>query len=235
MSQQAFRVLDHLDYLRLRVIRAVLAFGAASIAGFVLAPAVVERLVRSDVGLDGLVFLTPTEALVSRMKLALGIGLVISLPVVLYQLWALFVPAMSPRQKRATLFLIPTVYVLFVLGILFALTTVMPAALRFLLGFGGEGLQQEISISHYVSFVINFTLPFGAVFELPVVVVALTRLGLIRPEVLARNRKYAVFGIFVVAAVLTPPDVVSQMMLGVPVLLLFEVSLLLARWFRPGR
>lgn len=232
---QSFRVLDHLDYLRLRVIRAALAFVAASIAGFALAPMAIERLVRTDVGLDGLVFLSPTEALVSRMKLALAIGLVLSLPVILYQLWALFVPAMDRRQKRATLVLIPAVYLLFVLGILFALSAVLPATLRFLLGFGGGGLQQEISVSNYISFVINFALPFGAVFELPVVVVALTRLGLVRPEALAKNRKYTIFGIFVVAAVLTPPDVISQMMLGLPVLLLFEISLLLARWFRPKR
>lgn len=232
---QAFNVLDHLEYLRLRIIRAALAFVVASVAAFSLAPYVIRRLLEIDVGLDGLVFLSPTEALISRMKLALALGLVLSLPVILYQLWALFAPAMSRRQKRATLLLIPVVYLLFVLGIIFALSTVLPTALRFLLGFGGDQLQQEISVSNYISFIINFALPFGAVFELPVIVVALTRLGILRPAVLARNRKYIIFVIFVVAAVLTPPDVISQMMLGMPVLLLFEISLLLARWVQPKK
>lgn len=232
---QAFNVLEHLEYLRLRIIRAALAFVVASVAAFSLAPYVIRRLLEIDVGLDGLVFLSPTEALISRMKLALALGLVLSLPVILYQLWALFAPAMSRRQKRATLLLIPVVYLLFVLGIIFALSTVLPTALRFLLGFGGDQLQQEISVSNYFSFIIYFALPFGAVFELPVIVVALTRLGILRPAVLARNRKYVIFAIFVVAAVLTPPDVISQTMLGMPVLLLFEISLLLARWVQPKK
>lgn len=232
---QAFNVLDHLDYLRLRIIRASLAYLVASVVGFGLAPQVITRLLQNDVGLEGLVFLSPAEALVSRFKLSLVIGLVLALPVILYQLWALFVPAMDRRQRRATLLLIPAVYFLFIVGLLFAFQAVLPMALRFLLGFGGEELQQEISVSNYISFIISFALPFGVIFELPVVVMLLTRLGLIRPEVLARNRKYAIFGIFVVAAVLTPPDVVSQMMLGLPVLLLFEISLLLSRWVQPKK
>ena len=230
---QAFNVLDHLDYLRLRIIRASLGYVAASAAGFWLAPYVIERLLLHDVGLDGLVFLSPAEALISRVKLAFSIGLVLGLPIILYQLWALFVPAMDRRQRNTTLLLVPVVSLLFVVGVAFALAAVLPAALRFLLAFGGDQLQQEISVSNYISFIISFALPFGAVFELPVVVVFLTRLGLIRPGTLARNRKYIIFGIFVVAAVLTPPDVISQLMLALPILILFELSLVLSRWVQP--
>lgn len=233
LLSRAFNVLDHLDYLRLRLIRAIAAYGLASAVGFWLAPWVVEAVLVGNVGLDGLVFLSPAEALFSRIKLALSIGLVLGLPVILYQLWALFVPAMDPKQRRMTLLLIPGVWLLFVVGISFALGAVLPMALRFLLGFGGEHLEQEISIANYISFVISFALPFGIVFELPVAVVALTRLGLLRPAALERNRKYTVFGIFVVAAVLTPPDLVSQIMLAVPIVLLFELSLILARWAQP--
>jgi len=233
LLSQGFNVLDHLEYLRLRLIRAILAFLLASVAGFWLAPWLVQLVLLRHVGLDGLVFLSPAEALLARIKLAFALGFVLALPLILYQLWALFVPAMDQKQRRWTLFLIPGVYALFLLGIAFAVGAVLPTALRFLLGFGGEHLEHEISIANYISFVINFALPFGIIFELPVVVVGLTRLGILRPAALERNRKYTIFVIFVLAAILTPPDAVSQIMLAVPIILLFELSLLLARWTKP--
>lgn len=230
-----FHVFDHLDFLRLRLLRAIGAYALAAAVGFCLAPHALDALIVQEAGLGGLVFLSPSEALVTRIKLALAIGLALGLPVILYQLWALFVPAMDKRTRRITLALIPAVYALFVTGIGFALKVVFPLALRFLLGFGGEWLEQEISVANYFSFVISFALPFGIIFELPVVVVALTRLGILSPGALVRQRKYAIFGIFVVAAVLTPPDVVSQVMLAVPILILYECSVLLARWSEPKR
>ncbi len=174
LLSQGFNVLDHLDYLRLRLIRAILAFLLASVAGFWLAPWVVQSVLLRHVGLDGLVFLSPAEALLARLKLVFSIGFVLALPLILYQLWALFVPAMDQKQRRWTLLLIPGVYALFLLGIAFPVGAVLPTALRFLLGFGGEHLEHEISIANYISFVINFALPFGIIFELPVVVVGLT-------------------------------------------------------------
>lgn len=232
---KGFNLLDHLEFVRLRLIRASLAYLAAAAVGFGLAPYALEALIVEQAGLASLVFLSPPEALVARIKLALALGLVLGLPFILYQIWALFYPAMDSRSRRVTLLLLPAVYALFLAGVAFALVAVLPAALRFLLTFGGEHLEQEISVANYLSFVISFVLPFGFVFELPVVVVALTRLGVLRPAALVRQRKYAIFGVFVAAALLTPPDVVSQLLLALPVVVLYEFSVLLARWFEPKR
>lgn len=226
---------DHLEFVRIRVLRAVAAYAGAAALGFAFAPRVTHRLMVPEAGLSGLVFLSPTEALIARIKLALALGLLIGLPFILYQVWGLFVPVMDRRARRVTLALIPLVYALFVAGVAFALTAVLPLAVRFLLGFGGAYLEQEISVGNYLSFVIAFTLPFGLLFELPVLIVALARLGILRHEALVRQRKYALFGIFVIAAVLTPPDVVSQLMLAAPVLVLYEASILLARLAAPKR
>ena len=229
-----FNVLDHLEYLRLRLIRALLAYAAASVASYFAVPYLLPHLIPGEeAGLVGLVFLSPAEAFFSQVKLALALGLVVGLPFILYQLWALFEPAMNRRQRAWTLVLIPGAYALFVGGCLFAFALVLPLALRFFLGFGGEELQPEIAIGNYVSFLIGFVLPFGILFELPVVILVLARLGILDPRFLARNRKYAVFVIFVVAALLTPADAVSQLLMAGPLLVLFEGSLLLARLVAP--
>lgn len=230
-----FNVLEHLDYLRLRLLRALLAYLAASVGAYFAVPYIMPHLLHPEAGLTGLVFLSPVEAFFSRLKMALALGLVLGLPFMLYQLWALFVPAMSRAVRQASLMLIPVVYLLFVGGCLFALIFVLPLALRFFLAFGGEQLHQEIAIGNYVNFLIAFVLPFGFLFELPVAILALVRLGIVDPKALARNRKYAIFIIFVVAAIFTPADVFSQLLLAFPLLVLFEVSLLLARIFAPRR
>ena len=232
---KSFNLLDHLEFVRLRLLRAIAAYAASAALGFWFAPFAIDALMVNEAGLSNLVFLSPTEALRARIKLALAMGLLLGLPFILYQVWALFVPAMDRRTRRVTLFLIPAVYLLFVAGVAFCLVAVLPLAVRFLLGFGGEQLHQEISVANYLSFVIGFTLPFGVIFELPVVVIAFTKLGILRPEALARQRKYAIFGIFVAAAVFTPPDVVSQVMLAAPIVVLYECSIILARLVEPKR
>lgn len=222
-------MLEHLDYVRLRALRALIAYAAASVVAYLFTPAAMEYFVSEGAALQGLVFLSPGEAFFARLKLALAMGLLLGLPFILYQLWALFVPAMSRRQKWITLLLLPGAYGLFLAGVLFALFGVLPLALRFFLSFGGESLQQEISVGNYVSFVISFVLPFGVIFELPVIVLFLAHLGVINTRTLRRNRKYAVFAIFVVAGALTPADALSQIMMAVPLLILYEASIVLTR------
>lgn len=226
---------EHLDYLRLRALRALIAYALASVVGYLFTPELMEYFVGEGAALQGLVFLSPGEAFFARIKLALAMGLLIGLPFILYQLWALFVPAMNRRQKWITLLLLPGAYLLFLAGVLFALFGVLPLALRFFLSFGGESLQQEISVGNYVSFIISFVLPFGVIFELPVIILFLARLGVLDGGWLRRNRKYAVFAIFVVAGALTPADALSQIMMAVPLLILYEVSVVLTRLVAPKR
>lgn len=215
--------------------RALIAYVLAAGAAYFITPAVMKYLISGQTGLTGLVFLSPAEAFFSRLKLALALGLLVGLPFMLYQVWALFVPAMSKRQRFLTLLLLPAAYLLFIGGCVFAMFGVLPLALRFFLSFGGEGLQQEISVANYVTFLIGFVLPFGVIFELPVVIVVLARLGILQARMLSKNRKYAILIIAVVSAVLTPADVFSQIMMAVPLLVLFELSVILARLVAPRR
>lgn len=230
---QPFNLLDHLEFVRLRLIRAALYFVGASVVGFSLTPFVMDLLV-GEGKVRGLIFLSPAEAFFARFKLALTIGLLIGLPFILYQAWGLIEPALDSSKKKLVWILIPTAYFLFVGGVLFSFIWVLPVALQFLLGFGeASGLVAEISVANYISFLIGLLLPFGLVFQLPVIIVFLTRLGIIQPEKLASQRKYVVLIAFVIGAVLTPPDVITQVMLAVPLLALFELSLLVARLIQP--
>lgn len=229
---QRFNLLDHMEFVRLRLIRAALAYLAASVVGYVLTPQVMRLLTGEGTGLSGLVFLSPAEAFFARVKLAFALGLLIGLPFILHQAWGLIEPALDTRQRKWSWWLVPAASLLFMGGVVFAFVGVLPVALRFLLGFGG-GLTQEISIANYISFVIGFLLPFGLVFELPIVIVFLTRIGVLKPRLLAAKRKYVVLVAFIVGAALTPPDVITQFMLAIPLIGLFEISLAIARLVEP--
>jgi sec-independent protein translocase protein TatC len=134
------------------------------------------------------------------------------------------------------LILFPLIILLFVGGVSFAYFTILKLVLAFLIMIAGQSLEPMLTIDKYVSFVLAFTIPFGLVFELPIVVLFLTRLGIITPEWLSKQRKYALLCIFVLAAVLTPgPDPISQCLMGIPVYLLYEISIVVSKLFRPKK
>lgn len=226
-----------LETIRRHILAGLAVMVLASVAGYVLAPPVLEHLLRAGRGLTQLVFLSPAEGLLARLKLALLLGLLFYLPVGLLQVWWLLRGRLARPERRLLLAAVPVAYGLFVGGVAFAYWAVLPAAMRFFLTFSSQTLQPMISVGSFVSFLVTMALPFGGVFELPLALWVLARTGLLNPDAVARRRRYVVVAIFVLAGVLTPsPDVVSQLMLGLPVLLLFELSLLLARpaWRRRG-
>jgi sec-independent protein translocase protein TatC len=132
--------------------------------------------------------------------------------------------------------LLPVTVLLFAGGVLFAYFGILPLVLNFFIYIAGENLETFFKIDQYVSFVTAFTIPFGLVFELPVLVFFLTKIGVIKPDWMAKNRKYALLAIVVIAAALTPgPDPISQLMMAVPVYFLYEVSIWVSRWAAKGR
>lgn len=230
---QAYHLLDHLEYVRLRLIRAIVYYFGGVVIGLLLSQRIIVNLVTSGV-VPGLVFLSPTEAFFSRLKLALAVGLIVAMPFIVAQVWGLLEPALAPQYKRMSFLAIGGASVLFMSGVAFGFFAVLPMAVRFLIGFGvSSGISPEISIASFVSFVIGMTLPFGLVFQLPVVVIFLVRAGVLSPQQLRINRKYVIFASFVVATVLTPPDVVTQFMLALPLILLYELSVLMAARLAP--
>lgn len=215
--------------LRARLIRTALFLAVASVAVYVVSTPILNDMVARLPGDGELVFLSPAEAFLSRIKMAIAGGLVLTIPFILLQVVRFFSPMLSHRDRRAAFSLIPVAVLLFAAGVVFAYTVLLPFALKFLLGFGGPDLVPMLSLASYVRFVMMLVLPLGLVFQLPIVITFFTRLGIIDPRALARRRNYAVLAIFIVSALLTPADVFSQLLMAGPLLVLFEISLLIAR------
>jgi len=167
-------------------------------------------------------FLTP-------LKLAFFVALLVAIPVVLYQLWAFVAPGLYRHEKRLAVPILVSSVVLFYIGCAFAYFLVLPAVFAFMTGIAPAGVSVMPDIAHYLSFVLGLFLAFGLCFEVPVVLVILAALGVVTPEQLAGSRRYAIVGAFAIAAVLTPPDVLSQTLLAVPMCLLYEVGIFGAR------
>ena len=163
------------------------------------------------------------------IKIALVGGLLLAGPFILYQIWMLAAPALNDRQRRLVFPFVLCSSLLFAGGGLFGYFVAFPLGFKFFLGFESEYLQALPSVKQYFSFSIKLLFLFGVVFEFPVLVFFLTKAGIVTPERLKKNRTYGMFLIFVIAAVITPPDVISQVMLAIPLLLLYEVGIFVSR------
>ncbi len=178
----------------------------------------------NDLGLE-LKFISVSEGFMAHIKIALLGGLIIASPVICWQLMSFILPALYKHERKVFYMLLFFSVVLFVVGIAFAYFGVLRLALNALLfTFSGE-LVPEITADYYISFVLKFLLPFGIVFEIPLFVYFLTKVGIIKPEHLRKNRKYVILVILILAAMLTPPDIISQLMLAAPMYLLYEISI----------
>ena len=231
-------LLDHLIELRTRLLRAFMALAVAFAVCFYFADEIFGFLVRPltaafPAGEGRLIYTKLYEAFFVEIKVALFAAFFLSFPIIANQLWAFVAPGLYAKEKRAFLpFLIATP-VLFTLGAAMAYFVVMPTAFSWFLGFEGErgGLQLEAlpGTGDYLSLVMQFILAFGISFLLPVLLMLLNRAGIVTRDQLVGARRYVVVGVFILAALITPPDIVSQLLLATPLLLLFEGSLILMR------
>ncbi|MGA2193612.1 MAG: twin-arginine translocase subunit TatC [Nitrospirota bacterium] len=179
-----------------------------------------------------LVFVRVDEALWMYMKIAFIAGIFLALPFLLLQLWLFISPGLLPKERKYALPFIVSATLMFVIGALFCQYVVLPFAVRFMLKFQTQQLTPMISVGYYTDFCSKFLLSFGIVFELPLIITLLSKLGLVTPKFLSKNRKYAVLLAFVVAAILTPtPDAFNQCLMAVPLLLLYEMGIIMAKIF----
>jgi sec-independent protein translocase protein TatC len=168
------------------------------------------------------------------IKLAFVVALVLAMPWVLYQVWAFVAPGLYRSEQRFVLPLLASSTLLFYAGIAFAYFGVLPLVFKFLVGIAPEGVTVMTDINHYLSFVLGMFVVFGVAFETPVAIVLLVKAGFVTPAKLADIREYVFLGAFVVGAILTPPDVLSQTMLALSIYALYEVGIVAARWLVPG-
>ncbi|NLJ81202.1 MAG: twin-arginine translocase subunit TatC [Firmicutes bacterium] len=225
-SEEGMTLVDHLAELRLRIIKVIAALAVGVLISFYFAAPVIDFLLQIP---GKLVYLHPGEAFFIHLKLAVVGGLVVSFPIILYQVLGFIMPALRQAEKTALYIGLPFVMFLFLMGVVFAYKLILPLAFSFFMGFGTESLEPLISISSYVSFVLGLVIPFGIVFQLPLLVLLLTRLGILTPQILTRYRKVTILIIFALSAFLTPPDVISQILMAGPMVLLYEISILLSK------
>lgn len=236
LAIDAAKITEHLIQLRNVIVRSAIFLVFCGIIVYIFSEHLLADLLRQmPSGDSGLVFLSPAEAFTTRIKLALAGGLVLSVPFLLYQILLFARPFLGRRQRTMALLMIPLAFALFLAGAGFGYKVMLPIALRFLLGFSGPELEPMLAVGPFVGFVILLVLPLGLIFQMPIVAVFLTRLGIIDPRSVAGRRKYAVLVIVIISAILTPPDVFSQLLMAVPLLILFELSLLVARIAVRGR
>jgi sec-independent protein translocase protein TatC len=229
-------LVDHLTELRNVLIQCVVAAALAATAAWFLSDRAVDFLIRPAAGPVGdLKFISPTGAFMLRLKTAIGLGLFLAAPLIVQRLWSFIVPGLLQREKRALMPVVMSSVVLFYGGAAFAYFAVLPIALVFLLGFGTDLLQPMITAEHYFQFAVRMMLAFGAVFQFPLVITLLTWWRILDPDFLKRYWRWGVVGVFLLSAVLTPPDIASQLLMAGPVLALYFLSLGIAQLIARSR
>ena len=226
IKAKQYSFIDHLEELRKCIIKSVLSLVVAAGCMCPFAKPFLEHILKS---VGDVVFIAPQEAFIAHIKVALFCGVIISLPYVLYQFWQFIAAGLYEKERKSILFFLPVSVFFFVGGAMFGYGVIVPVSMRFLLGFQTELIVPMISVSAYISFVGGLTCAFGIVFELPIISLFLTRVGIITPHFLTEKRKISIVLIFILAAILTPPDIVTQSLMAVPLLVLYEVGILFSK------
>lgn len=229
--------LEHLGELRNRLVKAVVVTFVLAIVCFFFAADIInflkaQLLPRVQTGLfeegpQGLYSFTPGEQLWQELKVAIICGISMSIPVIVYQLWAFISPGLYEKERKVVVPLILAAILFFLAGVAFCFFVVLPFALTFLLSYGASHTTTLLGLSHFVSFVMFFVMAFGLIFELPVLLFFLAKVGVLTSKPLRKFRRFAILGCFIVAALLTPtPDIVNQCLMAVPMWGLYELGIL---------
>lgn len=231
MSEQE-TFISHLIELRDRLLHTLIALGVAFIPCFVFARDLYTLLATPLIAKlpagSQMIATDVTGAFFVPMKVAMMVAFLVALPYVLYQVWAFVAPGLYQNEKKLAIPLIVTSTLLFFVGMAFAYFAVFPMVFKFVVGYTPEGVAMMTDINNYLSFVLTLFLAFGVTFETPVVVIILVRMNIVSVEKLREIRPYVVVGAFVLGAIFTPPDIVSQFMLAIPIWVLYEVGIVLA-------
>lgn len=225
---------EHLEELRKRLINSFIAIIVATVGSFIFADRLFKLLVQPLLAAmpednQRLIFTNLPEAFVAYLKIALVAGIFISSPIILWQIWLFISPGLFPHEKKYAFPFVFFVSMFFTMGGLFCFYQVFPWGFRFFLGFANDYIEAMPKMSEYITFSLKLIIVFGLIFQLPVLIYFLTKIGLVTGEFLAKNRKYAILIVFVIAAILTPPDVITQLMLGFPLVILYELGILIAK------
>ncbi|CAM3638904.1 twin-arginine translocase subunit TatC [Cohnella lubricantis] len=225
-------LMDHIGELRKRLIYIIIVLVLGLVGGVFAASPLYDYLVnRTPAGRIELSAFSPWDAIGLYMKFALVVSLVVAIPFGLFQLWSFVRPALGEKEQKATLRYVPGAFFMFLGGLAFGYFIVFPMAYLFAENVTNSmGLNQLYGVNQYFSFMFNIVVPLAVLFELPVVVMFLSRIGILNPIVLKKLRKIAWFAMVVLGTVITPPDFISDLLVAVPLIALYELSVLLSNW-----
>lgn len=221
-NDEAMTLTEHLGELRRRILHSLAALAAGTLVSSFYIDEIVAVLTAPA---TNLYYMRPAEAFFIYIKIALACGVLLAAPVLFYELWAFLVPALTGRERSALMLFVPSSVLLFWAGIAFAYFFVFPQGLHFFTTFTGGNIAPMLSIESYLDFFLMLVVPFGFIFNLPMVLIVLAQMGVVTSALLKRGRRYMVVASFILAAIITPtPDVVTQTLLAVPMILLYEGS-----------
>lgn len=231
-EEKEMSFVDHLEELRWRLLRSIIAIVVGMIICFFFARPLLNILTYPASTLDPPLtfqFLKVQGMFIVFLEIGIFGGIILALPYILYQIWGFIAPGLLSQERKYVLPLLGFATLLFAIGLFFAYYVLMPFALSFFVGLAPEDITANIAIDFYIGFTIRIMLLFGLIFELPVISYFLGKIGLLTSAFMRSYRRHAIVGIFVIAALLTPPDPITQVLLGVPLILLYEFSILIVR------
>jgi len=228
MTDAKMSFIEHLSELRVRLVKGLAAVAIFSVAGYIFKGKVLELIRRPLGDTVPLHAFDLFEQFFASLRLAVYTGLFLGLPFLMYQILMFCLPALKPKEKRIILGGLGFGVILLYSGIAFSYVLILPMLIPQLSGFFSTGVEQTFSLNMYVNKIFRFIIAFGLGFQLPIVLIILVRIGVVSVAGLRRNRKYMIIGIFVMAAMLTPPDLISQVLLALPLIVLYEVSILVS-------
>jgi sec-independent protein translocase protein TatC len=217
---------EHADEFRRRLIVCVIAFLVAACLFYSFIDPVLKFIIEP---VGRLIFTSPGEAFTARITLALAGGFLLAFPVILYQVWRFVGAGLYERERRWILLFGPFSLICFFCGVIFGYTVMVPISLTFLLSFSSEWMVPMITVNQYISFVGSFVLAFGIIFELPLILMFLTKIGIATPAFLIQKRRHAIVLILIVSAFLTPPDVLTQCLMAIPLIVLYEAGIIVSQ------
>jgi sec-independent protein translocase protein TatC len=234
-AEKKMSLTEHLIELRKRLVRSAIAVGIGFFACYYYKDFIFDIITRPLTQVlpknSYLIYTGLTEAFFVYMKLAFFASLIITSPFIIYQIWKFISPGLLPKEKHYVFPFVISSTLLFVSGVMFGYFVALPPAFEFFVSFNNKYLQAMLSFSDYLSLFVKFLLGFGISFELPVFIFFLTKLRIVNSKMLSKQRRYAILIIFIVAAILTPsPDALSQILMAIPLMFLYEVSIFVAKF-----
>ena len=227
MSERKLTLVKHLEEFRNRIIKSIIFVIACSVFVYCFIDRLLPFLTKP---IGELVFIAPQEAFVANIQIAFFGGLFLSSPVILYQVWRFVSAGLKVNERKYVLIFGPISFIFFIVGCAFGYFVIVPLGIKFLLSFSTDFITPMISISKYISFLGLLTLVFGLVFQLPSVMLFLTKLRIIDSKFLSQRRREAIVIIFIAAAILTPPDVITQVLMALPLIILYELGIIFSKF-----